>query len=86
MYLIASFQQYESIRIWPFIAVLIAVLTVLAVPTSMLIKWTWARFYVEKARPRNWVLILFWATYIVAVTALIVLAIADDIMSPPPRY
>jgi hypothetical protein len=86
MDLIASFQQYESMRIWPFIAVLIVVLTVLAIPTSLLIKWAWARVYVEKPRPKNWILILFWATYTVAVTALVVLAIADDIMSPPPRY
>ena len=86
MNLIASFQQYESMRIWPFIAVLIVVLTVLAIPTSFLIKWAWACLYVEEPRPKNWVLILFWATYTIAVAALVVLAIADDIMSPPPRY
>ena len=86
MELIASFQQYESMRIWPFLAVLIVVLTALAVPTSLLIKWVWARFYIDKPRPKNWVLMLFWATYAVVVGALVVLAIADDIMSPPPRY
>lgn len=86
MALIASFQQYESMRIWPFIAVLIFILTALAVPASWLIKWAWARFYIDKPHPKNWVLILFWATYAVVVGALVVLAIADEMMSQAPRY
>ena len=86
MDVIASFQQYQSMRIWPLIALLIVVLTALAVPTSFLLKWAWCRRYVGRQPPKNWILVLFWTTYAVIVTGLVVLAIVDDVMSPPPRY
>ena len=86
MNLVASFQQYESMRIWPVIAILIVILTALAIPTSLLIQWVWARVYPNKPRPTNWILKLFWGLYAIGVIGLVALAIADEIMSPQPRY
>lgn len=84
--MIASFQQLGSMPIWPVSFVLIMVLTVLAVPTAAILKWAWNRYFTEEPKPKNWLLVILWATYGLVVAALGALAAADVMFSRPAGY